>query len=248
MVLQEFKPHSHLSSYIDAYWDITGNAGAFSMDKVVPDGCIDIIINLGEAFHVSTVNEVLKSEKAYLAGAITHSMEGETFPGTRLVGIRFKPAAFSYFYSFASLHDVTNRFIELDSHFIPEIRDLFDDIPSAFDFHLSRRLMQPKHFLLPVVNNIINRKGNVSIQNLASEHCTTIRQLERSFKYHVGLSPKEFVNIIRYKSAHDVIISQYPQKDLLEIALEFGYYDRAHLSNEVKKYAGVIPSALVKKV
>ncbi|QNL48721.1 AraC family transcriptional regulator [Olivibacter sp. SDN3] len=32
------------------------------------------------------------------------------------------------------------------------------------------------------------------------------------------------------------------QKNLLDIAFDCGYYDHAHLSNEIKRYTGLAPS------
>lgn len=244
MNVVEFKPHTQLSSYIETYWCVTSKADKVSLDKITPDGCVDIIVNLGEDFPIGAGGVVLKSEKAYLGGAITHFMEAKTLPGTHLVGLRFKPAAFSFFYSFSSLHEVTDHFIELDNQFIPELDSLYTDISTAFDLFCSDRLIQPRHLLLPVVEYINSCKGNVSVHTLAKVHCTTIRQLERNFKYHIGLSPKEFINIIRYKFAHQLIKTHHPGRTLFDIAFECGYYDHAHLTNEIKKYSGVVPTAL----
>lgn len=244
MDVTEFKPYNQLSSYIDSYWNATCKTVKGSMDTITPDGCVDIIINLGEDYYIDTADVILKSEKVYLGGAITHFMKAKTQHGTHIAGVRFKPAAFSCFYPFSSLHEVTNHFIELDKNCIPDINSLFADISAAFDSFFSERLIQPEHLLLPVVDYIKNCKGRVSVHTLAKMYCTTVRQLERNFKYYIGLSPKEFINIIRYKFAHQLIKTQYPERTLFDIAFESGYYDHAHLSNEIKKYTGVSPTGL----
>jgi AraC-like DNA-binding protein len=242
--LTEFTPHSQLASFIDAYWDITCNEGVTSINKVLPDGCVDIIINLGENFHIECENVVLKSEKAYLGGAITHFKEAKTLRETHLIGVRFKPSAFSHFYTFSSLHEVTNNIVELSVDLIPKIGSFSKNISFAFDSFYYNKLIQPKCSLLPIIETVNKHHGDVSIYELADRHCTTVRQLERNFKYHIGLSPKEFINIIRYKFAQQLILTSHPKRTLSDIAFECGYYDQAHLSNEIKKYTGVVPTNL----
>jgi AraC-like DNA-binding protein len=238
------KPHALLSAYIDTYWDVTCKEGGITADRVTPDGCVDIIINLGEDYPIDTEQVTLKSGKAYLGGTITRAMEARTLPDTHLAGVRFKPAAFSYFYSFSSLHETTNQFIELGEGFVPGTRASDKNVSAIFDQFFTGRLVQPKHFLLPVTEYIRNRKGNITVEEVARAHYTTIRQLERGFKYYVGISPKEYISITRYRFAHKLIKKLYPDQSLFDIAFECGYYDHAHLSNEIRKYTGMAPSEL----
>jgi len=242
--LTEFKPHSKLASFIDAYWDITCDEGVTSINKVLPDGCVDIIMNVGEDFRDESEGVVLQSEKAYLGGAITRFKEAKTVRETHLIGVRFKPSAFSYFYAFSSLHEVTNNIVELSNDLVPDISAFSNDISVAFDSFYYNKLIQPKHSLMPVLENINKHNGDVTVYELADRHCTTVRQLERNFKYHIGLSPKEFINIVRYKFAQQLILARHPKRTLADIAFESGYYDQAHLSNEIKKYTGVLPTNL----
>lgn len=241
MKFTEHKPHNQLASYIDAYWDITCDEGVPSI-KVLPDGCIDIVINLGDDFHTDYDGLVLKNGKAYLGGAITNYREAKTSCETHLIGIRFKPSAFSYFYAFSSLHEVTNNIIELSNKFIPTIGSFSKDIPTAFDSFYHNKLMSPKRSLLPVMGTITKCHGVISVYELAKQHCTTVRQLERHFKYDVGLSPKEFINIIRNRYAQQLIQINRSEKTLSDIAFECGYYDQAHLTREIKKHTGAAPS------
>ncbi|HZH96331.1 MAG TPA: DUF6597 domain-containing transcriptional factor, partial [Flavisolibacter sp.] len=66
MEIKELRPHNTLEPFIDAYWEITCKKDDASINKVLPDGCVDLIINLGEDYHIECDNIVLKSEKAYL--------------------------------------------------------------------------------------------------------------------------------------------------------------------------------------
>ena len=60
----------------------------------------------------------------------------------------------------------------------------------------------------------------------------------------MGISPKAFINFIRYQFAIQNIRESYSAQSLEDISFDCGYYDYAHLSNEIKKYCGVSPSQL----
>src|SRR4051812_37961990 len=100
----EFKPAPALMPYIDAYWIATGDAAGLKTEKILPDACIDIIVNLGADCQTESNTYLLKSGQAYLVGTMISFKETLMQPETKLLGIRFKPAAFTVFYEYPSLH------------------------------------------------------------------------------------------------------------------------------------------------
>lgn len=98
--------------------------------------------------------------------------------------------------------------------------------------------------LMQVIADIKKHKGTISVFELANRHFTTVRQLERHFKQHIGISPKEFINIIRFQFVHAAIREKSSEKSLLKIAFDHGYYDHAHLANAIKRYTGDTPTEL----
>lgn len=244
MTYAQFNPHPALIAYIDAYWTATGNGVALKTEKILPDGCVDIIFNLGADCKTDNDNFLMKNDKAYLVGTMTRFKETTMSPETKLLGIRFKPAAFSAFYKYASLHEVTDKTVEFEKILSPDIQKTIQHSTSYLNHFFLNRLSKPKHILLPVVGDIQNNKGQLNVNDLAQRHFTTIRQLERSFKQCIGISPKEFINLVRYQFTLAKIQSNTSNRSFLDIAFECGYYDHAHLTNEVKKYTGVAPSQL----
>lgn len=82
------------------------------------------------------------------------------------------------------------------------------------------KLLQPKHILLPIVADIENQKGQISIILLAKRHFITVRKLERIFKQHVGITPKELINFVRYSFVLPVIQNKSSERSLFDIAFE----------------------------
>jgi AraC-like DNA-binding protein len=244
MIYSQFAPHPALMPYIDAYWTATGEGHGLQTEKILPDGCIDIIFNLGPDCLTESNTYLLKSEQAYLIGTMTRFKETDMLPETRLLGIRFKPAAFTVFYDYPSLHQLTDKTVEFKKMLAPDVKSITKYANAYLDHFFLKRLSQPKRSLLPVIAGIQAHNGQLSVNALAQQYFTTIRQLERSFNQHMGISPKEFINLVRYQSTFQKIRHNTANKSLLEIAYESGYYDHSHLTNEIKKYTGLAPTQL----
>jgi len=65
--------------------------------------------------------------------------------------------------------------------------------------------------------------------------------LERQFRAHVGLTPKQFLRTMRFQYLLKCI-QQTPDTSLTRLAYETGYYDQAHFIHEFKQLAGITPT------
>jgi len=244
IIYKQFQPHQALSSYVDAFWTVTGENSASFSDKIMPDGCVDIILNLGAEFKTDNETVSMKSNQVYLVGTMT-SYKNITRPSmTKLIGVRFKPGAFSCFYDYSFLHGIANKTVEFDKKLIPDINEGTKDLSIRLNHFLIDRLSKPKQPVFTIISDIYNLKGQVNVGDLAKRHFITIRQLERYFKLNMDISPKEFINFVRYQFVLEKIRTNHENKSLLHIAYENGYYDHSHLSNEIKKYTGLVPSEI----
>jgi len=75
----------------------------------------------------------------------------------------------------------------------------------------------------------------------------TARHLEKSFQKFVGLSPKQFGNIIRYN--HFINYKKnHPGKTLTDCAYEAEFYDQSHLIYLANQITGQSPKSYFGKV
>ena len=65
-------------------------------------------------------------------------------------------------------------------------------------------------------------------------------RLVRRFSAQVGLRPKEYARLARFRRA---VASLGPRTDLGMLALGCGYADQAHFNHEFRRFAGMTPSA-----
>lgn len=232
MSYQQYKPHPALHPYIDAYWTVRSGQAT---SRILPDGCVDLICNLGSP--ITSDNTILAPDHVYLIGTMTRFSDTVSTADTNLLGIRFKPGAFSLFYDHP-LHEAADQCIAFDRSLL--------SITNLDQYFLNKQT-KTTHALLPVITDIIAQKGNARISALTKKHFITERQLERNFKQYTGISPKAFSKIIRFRSIMDQIKHNEAKESFEAIAFRNGFYDHAHLAHEIKKYTGRILSGFSKE-
>ena len=246
MIYQEFKPSDKLKYLIDSYWLITG-LNQFENQRVLPDGCMDIIFNLGKA------NNSIPKDTIAISGMMTKFSDVLLDNDSKLLGVRFKPGQLSNLTNYP-LFEIKNNTIDA-SEIIPELnlevleqvegRDNIKQgialIDSTIYKILNRKKLTNDALISSVTNFILNSSEPVIISKITKNHFISLRQLERRFKYKIGVTLKEFTNIVRFNNAMKSISSQ-PDKSILHIAFDMGYYDHSHLTNEFKRFSGQTPS------
>jgi AraC-like DNA-binding protein len=91
------------------------------------------------------------------------------------------------------------------------------------------------------------RLAYASVHAVAAELGVSERQLRRAFQETVGLSPKAFANLRRFRRALYAACDD-AHASWAEVAAAAGYYDQAHLIAEFRAIAGVTPRELLSEL
>ncbi|MEL6942511.1 MAG: helix-turn-helix domain-containing protein [Bacteroidota bacterium] len=91
------------------------------------------------------------------------------------------------------------------------------------------------------IRQIQKHKGLMSVQNLANSLNTNYKSLDRWFSKKVGVSPKRFLQLTRFKYILDEI-EQSKNMDWMQLVVDYRFHDQAHFTKEFKQFAGVTPS------
>jgi AraC-like DNA-binding protein len=244
MKYKKIKPYKELEPFIHFYWELKGNELESQMERVFPDGCTGILMNLGDTCLTDNGSVLMEFGKTYVVGAMTSFKDSFIDTDTHLIGVCLKPGTFTNFYCYASQNELTNDTVEFEKSKSFNLDKTFDNPFNYFDHFFSERIKSKNNQLQSVINDIHSTNGQISIYELSKRNFTTVRQLERNFKKFIGLSPKEYSNIIRFQNALSLIKNSKQNRSLLDIAFECGYYDHSHLSNEIKRNTGLSPSLL----
>ena len=79
------------------------------------------------------------------------------------------------------------------------------------------------------------------MDSVAGELGVSARQLHRRVSDAVGYGPKMLQRVLRFRR-----LQALPPAPLVELALEAGYADQAHMTAEVTQLAGVSPVRFLK--
>ncbi|MDR2938562.1 MAG: helix-turn-helix domain-containing protein [Prevotellaceae bacterium] len=230
------------------YWVADGFFESKITSKVFPDGCTDIIFTIDKTKGYSSIN---------LFGIMTSFVEVNYPSSAQMFGIRFRPAGLAAF-TRMPISELTNQSAELalletlfDKSFyeaLPEKKSVAEIIAHTNQF-LIKQLPNLYYFdkqIVRAVDLISHKKGQLNLTDVASDVCLCQRHFERKFKSVVGVSPKMFAKIFRFKNALQHM-QMFAHKDLLTIALECGYYDHTHLAKDFKLFTGDTPTDFRRK-
>jgi AraC-like DNA-binding protein len=59
---------------------------------------------------------------------------------------------------------------------------------------------------------------------------------------HVGLPPKTYARMFRFRLVVDVVQSRRAAPDWAQLAMACGYYDQSHFNREFREFAGLSPT------
>lgn len=244
MKYKEIKPSAALEPYIHSFWELKGADNDKQWQRNFPDGCPGLVINLGDTCVTDNGAVTMDFAKTYVAGAMTSFKDSFIEANTHLFGVCLKPGVFSNFYNYAPQNELTNKTVQLESKLSFDIDKLTKNTVYYLNAFFTERLQNRNGLLQSVIDDIHQSNGQLSINEIAKRNFITVRRLERNFKTHIGITPKEYTNIVRFQNALYRIKNSNQGKSLLDIAIECGYYDHSHLSNEIKRNTGLAPSQL----
>lgn len=227
-------PSPALSCYVKHYWlGLNNEADTYT---VLPDGAVDIVIKSNN-----------DSTTGMVYGTTTSRTDLEIETDHHYVGIRFRPGQSRHFINLPAKEltdamglskDVLNFSLEQFSEKLP-INNIAQRLDALLETHLKHH--QPdSNKLDQVIMLIEDSQGLLRIEDAAVFSGKSRRQFERVFKDTVGISPKFFSLITRFRHA-TTLITQLSHSTLADIAADAGYSDQSHMNHDFKRMTGVTP-------
>jgi AraC-like DNA-binding protein len=244
----EFLPSPELAPWVECYWSIrASDAPAFS-NRVLPDGCADLIVGIAGDPTPMVVGAMRTAAVIPTAGTVD------------LFGIRFHPGAALALLD-APLGELTDRRIRLEAIWGSAAEELAAALEPAApaaraaraEGLLRRRLAAAwvgrrrgdEAMVTEAVKLLRRARGGVGVGQVAAALGIGQRRLERAFDRSVGLSPKALARVLRFRRAlRDLGRLHDPRSapGWASLALGAGYADQSHFIREFKALAGLTPS------
>jgi AraC-like DNA-binding protein len=244
MSYREYLPHPALRNYIDAYWTVNLDHQAVpGTTRILPDCCTDLIFNRGNTIYNGNQHAEMVPEKSYLVGTMTTYKDTLINPGTATLGIRFRPGGIGAFYKL-NQYELTDLAVPYQDKQLAELVWAGTDVIQNINRYFLQKLPVKPGVLSFLINDMYQVKGQLRIPELTGKYHMSERKLERLFKTEVGVTVKGLAKLIRFTHTLAEIRDPARQHSLTQIAYQAGYYDQAHLCNDVKAYTGLTAAQL----
>jgi AraC-like DNA-binding protein len=220
---REYAPPPQLAAGVECFWtssvetDLAGH-------RVLPDGCVDVLFSDEEGLRV--------------VGTMTRPRSFDLRTGVRFVAARLRPAASAAILGLPGGLIVDRVLPWSGSRSLPE------QLANTQGHEEQVRLIASA---LPVVDPdgpdrvaawMVRRRGQVDMDEAARLAGVGPRHLRRLFLDRIGLTPKRFCRILRFR--HAVSMGRR-RHGWAEIAAACGYYDQAHMIRDFREFAGLSP-------
>jgi AraC-like DNA-binding protein len=252
-------PTSPLASFVTAFWLRRSEPQARS--RVLPTGTAQLIVDLSDdglcvPDHF-TVSRSRDTFPALFNGADTTAFLLETDRPLHQFGVDFKPGgAYPFFAPPAS--ELQNAHLPLDALWnAGVVNELSERVTVAstlaeraeiLEELLLRQVMRPLDHH-PAVRLALQAFSNApqarAVAVVADAAGLSAGRLTRVFHEEVGLTPKQFARVQRFRWALRRL-RKGTRVNWARRAVECGYYDQAHLIKDFQAFAGVCPSAYLR--
>ncbi|HKY32920.1 MAG TPA: helix-turn-helix domain-containing protein [Candidatus Polarisedimenticolia bacterium] len=251
-------PHPALRGWVECLWTLKGRAGAAAPEPVLPDGRMEVVLHRGDPFaRLAGEGKAELQPRALVAGQLDRALLLRPGAVVDVVGIRFTPAGAAAFIE-EPLRRLAGETPELAAIAGALGRELENEVLAAegADDPVRRagQVLLRRAGRLPAgpsrdpvsgcVEEILARRGQVGMGRLADLAGWSLRHLERRFADRVGLDPRSFARIIRFRSIFEAL-ARDPAAPWVSIALDCGYCDQSHMIREFRRFAGTTPPAWV---
>jgi AraC-like DNA-binding protein len=243
----EWAPGAALAPYVQCYWTLEAEAAGELTTRVLPDGCVDVLVDLGTRGGTPG--------SARVVGAMTTASVVPLTGRVSVLGVRFRPGGAAPFLCLP-LDEVTDGDAPLEALWgregaalaprLAEAPRLRDRVSRLEQVLLSRlpSARTPDPAVAHAVSSILGVGGALPVRMLEEATGLSGRTLERRFHAAVGLTPKVLCRVARLQGVvQRAERAGLQQPDWAGLALEGGYCDQAHLVREFRALVGLTPGA-----
>jgi AraC-like DNA-binding protein len=260
---QHIEPHALLKRYIEKMWlfKSSGRMPIDDMKLVVPNGNLKLTISYQNGI-VASMNGKTFSSKEHditLTGLVDVPviLDTEKDITTETIGIEFNPKAVYRFFHF-NLNEIKNQIYSLEDLLGNAGKQLTEQIANTISVQQKTFVIQ--HFLLNqlslndedlifeyCIEKINSSKGKITVKELEKKTGYSSRWLNMKFIEKLGVSPKNFSSVIRFKQYYQAFINGN-EKSFFKNDFYALYYDQSHFIKDFKRFTGLAPTKFEKQI
>ena len=263
MNFNQFQLDSPFDRFVESIFHFEGYTPEHSIEKVIPDGSINLIFELdGMVRHVfdnETHQPIADYERVWLSGVQRNYISISAHKNSEMFVIRFNPGGFAPFID-KKVTEFTDRVIPGTQVFGSEIDELRNEIldgaasedkfKAAFQW-VENTFDEKRVPREPIFDSIRKIKEDPQFQQnnlglLIEESGYSKKQFISLFKQFVGVTPKYFQRIVRFSE----LLLKIQNEEVIswaDISYQCGFYDQAHFIKEFQHFCGHNPKAHLRR-
>jgi AraC-like DNA-binding protein len=257
MVYLEQVPSPALRPWVQSLWYCHAPKMPPGRERVLPNGCMQIILNLSREFLTDCGDDGTASNKlarGILVGVRDRYQVVDSADMEETAGVVIRPGGFPglfreradlLFQKTIALDDIWHQPAIFDS--LEKARTPIEKL-TCLD-QLLARLPGKKSTRSQLIDHALYllRVKRGSVAACARAVGLSERRLSELFREEVGTSPKLWARIQRFQSMTRALHAGV-ETPWVELALECGYYDQSHFANDFRAFSGLDASAYSRHV
>jgi AraC-like DNA-binding protein len=259
MIFHAHVPEPPLSHCVAQIWHSDGYAPAHEKERILPDGSIQIVINLRENltrfYDRRNTNECENLRGAVISGAHSEFTVIDTAEQASVLGVQFKPGG-AYPFLGMPANELRNSHVSLDALWGAGGVDLRERLLEAatpeekFRIVEKALLAQASDSLAahPALEYALQEFRNLpklrTISSVIHSIGVSKRRFIQVFDERVGLTPKLFCRVRRFQSALQ-LMARGGKIEWADLAVDCGYFDQAHFIHDFTDFSGFNPSVFL---
>ena len=249
-----------LAPHVEHLWMVRGYLPVHWRNVILPDGAMELIVNLGDPQKLCARNNLTKHtvfRHSWISGERLSPIVIDEVGYVHLIGVRLR-AGGAWPFLGIPLREFTDQVLELETIVGREIEDLRDQLSEApddnsrFDLleswlvHRARSRTRPTRSVSHALRVIQGGLEAVRIGKIADTIGISHKHLLREFDRCVGLTPKVFARVCAFQRVIR-LVGQKEEVDWASTAAMCGYHDQAHLIHEFRAFSGLTPANYLTK-
>jgi AraC-like DNA-binding protein len=262
MIVHTRTPASPLNEFISALVYYDGLEPVHQMDRFLPDGNTELIINLSDIpqfiYDNNTLQEIQTCERAWVSGVRTRPITIPSGKGSRMLIVAFRKGKAHPFYPLP-MSELTDHVVEADLVLGRGVLDLREQLLASQSVEqmfsrVERFLLQragaaltwdgPTRCIEYALANLTRQPDRLHFQRLSEQIGYSQKHFIHLFKAQVGTPPKQYMKIMRFQKAV-IEIETGATTHWSELAQRNGFYDQSHFIHEFRMFSGFTPGEYV---
>jgi AraC-like DNA-binding protein len=260
---KKYAPSAQLVAYVQYYFVLEMREGekgsqrdAENFSTNHPQGTFDLMFALrGGIRLVNHKEDNFELSKLFIMGQQEGYFNIHFQPSSQILGVVFYAESFSKLFNLP-LAELTNTGINAEDILSAPYQEIYhqmlgskthDDRLKRLDSFISHELSKVDFSFTgfdKLIRAMRHNDGQLSVGKMAEQANLSERTLQRNMKNSLGVGPKSFSNILRFKEVLR-ILKQHPEYDWQDVLYHCGYYDQAHFIKDFKRYTGKTPRAFL---